>query len=153
MPSLQPIPAARAPIPGLRRANPSPDIAGVVTGYLALWGSPDATDCYGTYFDRANPPRFGFMYDGDKLAPVRLMYEHGQDKVIGKTVLGRITRVWQDDSGIAFEAMLDRAELDPVIFARVVGELQRGELGVSSASAEHLVDFEEDGRFKNWLLS
>lgn len=115
-------------------------------GYLALWGSPDQVDCYGTWFDRSNPPNLGLLPD----APIRLMYEHGLDKEIGKTIIGSIERTWHDERGVAFEAVLYR---DSGFYDRIVKEVQRGVLGVSSASAEHLADFAPDGRFINWLIT
>jgi len=117
-----------------------------IQGYLALWGSPDQPDCFGTWFDRDEPPDFGLI-DG---APIRLMYEHGQDPEVGKTVIGKVVRTWHDDVGIAFEAVLFS---DNHHYRKLLNEIRLGLLGVSSASAEHLAEFDEDGRFRTWLLS
>jgi len=117
-----------------------------IQGYLALWGTPDQPDCFGTWFDRDEPPDFGLI-DG---APIRLLYEHGQDPEVGKTVIGKVVRTWHDDVGVAFEAVLFS---DNPHYRKVRDEIKLGLLGVSSASAEHLAEFDEDGRFRTWLLS
>jgi hypothetical protein len=117
-----------------------------IQGYLALWGTPDQPDCVGTWFDRDEPPDFGLI-DG---APIRLLYEHGQDPEVGKTVIGKVVRTWHDDIGVAFEAVLFS---DNPHYRKIRDEIKLGLLGVSSASAEHLAEFDEDGRFRTWLLS
>lgn len=122
-----------------------------MTGYLAIWGDPHRTDVYGTYFDRQHPPDLGLVRDGSgKIAPIRLLYEHGHDESVGHTIIGQITEVWQDGTGIAFRGSLDK---DNLYYERIAAELRAGDLFVSSASAEHLAVFDEDGRFQTWLLS
>lgn len=124
---------------------------GEVSGYLALWGDPRRTDVYGTYFDRQHPPDLGLVRDGSgKIAPIRLLYEHGHDDAVGHTIIGQINEVWQDGTGIAFRGSLDK---DSLHYERIASELRAGDLFVSSASAEHLAVFDEDGRFRTWLLS
>lgn len=134
-------------IPAYRKAN---WVEGKVSGYLALWGSRQAPDCYGTYFDRTNKPDLGLLRNEQgEIYPIRLMYEHGQDSKIGLNVIGAVTRVWEDDQGIAFEGALN----DSPYRDRLIEELAQGMLGVSSASSEHLSRFGEDKRFDKWLVT
>jgi len=122
-----------------------------VTGYLAIWGDPSRTDAYGTYFDRNHPPDLGILRDqSGNLTPIRLMYEHGRDEVVGLDIIGQIEDVWQDSAGIAFRGTLDKSSPH---YAQIAAQLKDGDLFVSSASAEHLAVFDEDGRFRTWLLS
>lgn len=117
----------------------------VITGYLALWGTQRVADCYGTWFDHNKPPNMGLEY-----APFPLWYEHGFDPQVGKTTIGEITRTWADDVGIGFEAVLYR---NTPHYAKIRAEIDRGELGVSSSSADHVADFDEQKRFVTWLLT
>lgn len=118
-----------------------------ITGYVGIWGSPRQTDCYGTYFDRQRPPDFGLV---GKTPNVRLLYGHTSDDDIAFDIIGVITRMWEDETGIAFEAELFR---DSPHFERVMREIRAGKLATSSASAEHLALFDDDGRFVKWYLT
>ncbi len=82
-------------------------------------------------------------------APFPLHYEHAQDGTVRMEIIGSVERVWFDATGIAFEGSLDRAS---PYFDKFVGELKRKELKTSSATAEHLADFDSEGRFVNWEL-
>lgn len=121
-----------------------------ITGWLALWGNPKQVDAYGTYFDKNNPPELGLLTRNGQLVPFRLLYEHGMDTDIGRDVIGMVTNVWTDNRGIRFAAELDTTSPH---YARVMQEIRDGKLATSSASADHLADFDSDGRFKDWLLS
>jgi hypothetical protein len=122
---------------------------GIIRGHLLLWGSPDVTDCYGTYFSRDKKPNLGVFFKGEFI-PVRMTYEHGQSGEIKRTVVGLITRVWEDEIGMAFEAELDT---NSPHYSTIRQEIKSRELFISSGSAEHLAEFAEDGRFSDWLLS
>lgn len=125
---------------------------GKLTGYLALWGDTNTRDCVGTWFDRNNKPNLGLSYGGEEygLLPLRLMYEHAQDKEIGTSVIGKITRLGEDDLGIWFEGELDQKSKH---YNRVKREIENGELSTSSASSTHLAAFDNDNRFKDWVLA
>jgi len=125
--------------------------AGKVSGYMMLYGTPETVDCYGTWIDPTRKPNLGLLSDSTgQLAPIRLMYEHGQDEDIGRTVIGKVTRLWLDEKGIAFDGELDRTAAH---YERIAEELRGGQLGVSSASAGHLANFDTEGRFVDWLVS
>lgn len=117
----------------------------IITGYIAIW---DSVDCYETYFDRDRPPDFGL---GDKLQflPVRLMYQHAGDKKVRYAIIGEIYRIGVNDTGVWFEAKLYRNKWLPGILR----EIEDGKLATSSASAAHLANFDEDGRFDKWFLT
>lgn len=119
---------------------------GEIEGYIAIWGSPTQRDSYNTWFDQDAPPELGIK----GFLPIRLLYKHGRDKVIKRTIVGKIVRVWVDDTGIAFKARLDKACR---FFQRVLNEVTQGRLAISSGSSDHLAEFDDEGRFVDWLLS
>lgn len=119
---------------------------GEIEGYIAIWGSPDERDAYGTWFDRARPPYMA-LENGMHRRPI--LYEHGQDPVVGKDVIGFIEEIEFDDVGIRYRGALDRSSPH---FARVAAEIQRGELATSSGTMSHLAEFYDDGAFKTWPL-
>lgn len=120
------------------------EVQGVLSGYLALWGTPQLQDAYNTHFSKSEPPEMAL-----DLLPFALCYEHGQDAAIGKEIIGRVTKINFDDKGIAFEGQLDRSS---PYFSRVVTEILDHQLATSSSTAEHTAEFDTDGRFKTWIL-
>lgn len=118
---------------------------GKVKLHLAVWGSPQHRDSYGTWFDRANPPDMALDF-----LPVPLLYEHGQDGKVRKDIVGSLDRIYFDDIGIAGDATLDPSK---PVFPQLIKEIRGKELKTSSATAGHIADFDEDGRFVRWYLS
>jgi len=129
----------------LRRVTIVDEVQGVIRGYIAIWGSPEHRDSYQTWFDREQPPELGLDF-----LPIPLIYEHGFDGGIKKEIIGSVARAWFDDIGIRFEAILDKTS---TAFSRFIAEIRSGKLKTSSATAEHLAEFDSDGRFVNWPLS
>lgn len=117
-------------------------IQGIIRGYVAIWGTADKRDAYGTWFDREAPPEMALDY-----LPFPVYYEHTQDETVRKEIVGSVTRIHFDDTGIAFEGTLDKSS---AYFERMIGEIQEQELATSSATAEHVADFDELGRFVSW---
>ena len=115
-----------------------------IEGYLALWGSPDQRDCYGTYFNQDDPPLMDLEF-----VPFPLRYGHGSDPEIGAETVGRVVKVWLDDTGIKFRALLDKASQ---FYQRVASEIQRGSLGISTGTNDYLAEFNEDGQFVTWPI-
>lgn len=128
------------------------EVQGVIRGYVFIWGSPDGEngvgrDSYDTYFDRNRPP--SFSYDGD-LRGYPICVEHGLDPSVGKDAVGSIVRTGFDDTGMWFEAQLDRSS---PAFALTIDRIRSGEYRTSSSSAEHMADFYDDGAFRSWMLT
>jgi hypothetical protein len=113
-----------------------------IEGVLALWGSPSQRDCYGTYFDRDKMPDMDLDF-----LPIPLRYAHGQDDSVGKAPIGKIVKVWLDDAGIKFRAILDKAH---AAYSRIASEIREGKLATSSGTQEYLADFDDNGRFVSW---
>lgn len=120
-------------------------VQGIIRGYIAIWGSPVQRDAYDTWWDRERPAEIGMEF-----VPFPLCYEHGQDGVLQKEIVGSVDRIWIDDNGYAFEGKLDRSSL---FFERMVSEVQKQELFTSSSTGEHIAEFYPDGAFKTWLLT
>lgn len=124
-----------------------------IQGYVALWGNRNKVDCVGTWFDRDNPPDLGLGYDRrdyNLFVPFRLKYEHGADPDVKGSIIGMVTRVWEDDYGIAFEGELNTSSPH---YNRVAQEIADGKLATSSGSAEHLASFTKDNAFDEWNLA
>lgn len=119
-------------------------IEGVIRGYVAIWTNPNDLDAYGTYFSRENPPEMALDF-----LPRPISYDHAQDGIVGKEIIGSVDRIWFDDIGIAFEGHLDRSN---VYFNRMAEQINAKELFTSSSTAEHTAEFADDGRFITWWL-
>ena len=128
-----------------RQATIIDEVKGIIRGYIAIWGSPEHRDSYETYFDKERPPELGLDF-----LPIPLIYEHGFDGGVKKEIIGSVTRAWFDDIGVAFEGKLDNSS---EAFTRFVNEIRSGKLCTSSATSEHLAEFDTDGRFVRWILS
>jgi hypothetical protein len=124
------------------------DVKGIVQGYIAIWGSPEQTDSYGTWWDKARPPELDL-----DLLPVALRYEHGMDGAIRQSRIGEVFKVWFDDIGISFQAKLDKSFPH---YERVVIEIKEGTINgplrTSSGSIQYLTKFRNDGSFSVWPL-
>jgi hypothetical protein len=121
------------------------DVLGEIEGYIHVWNPPGSVDEYGTWFDRESPPELALDF-----LPLPVSYEHAMDKIVAKEIVGKIERLWFDDVGLRFSAQLNRAS---PFFQRIVNEIRAGKLATSSATAEHLSEFDADGRFVKWWLS
>lgn len=120
------------------------EVEGVIRGYVCIWSGPDHRDAYGTYWDRERPAEIGMDF-----VPFPLNYEHAEDGYVQKDIIGKVLRIWPDDTGYAFEGTLDKSS---PYFGRFISEIRAKELKTSSATAEHLAEFYPDGAFKNWML-
>ena len=129
----------------LRRVTIVDEIQGVIRGYIAIWGSAEQRDSYQTWFDKEQPPELGLDF-----LPVPLIYEHGFDGGVKKEIIGSVFRAWFDEIGIPFEAKLDKTT---GAFTRFISEIRSSKLSTSSATMEHLAEFDNDGRFVRWILS
>lgn len=118
-------------------------VHGVIQGYVYIWGDADHKDAYATWFDKTRPPHLGGAV-GDFRRP--LSYEHNDYGVIQ---VGEIQRTWFDETGLRFEAQLDRSS---PAFSALIRDIEAGVLKTSSATAEHTHEFYEDGAFKSWWL-
>lgn len=121
-------------------------VAGIIRGYIALWGTPIARDEYNTYFDQSRPPEMA-LDNGMHVRPIT--FEHNLNGVTRRIPIGNTSRVWFDQHGIAFEGQLDRSSEH---FPMLVQAVQAGRLKTSSGTGEHTAEFYEDGAFRVWYL-
>lgn len=119
-------------------------VTNVIDGYIAMWGTPEERDWYGTWFDREAPPEMGLDF-----LPFPLLWEHGMGEC-GKKPIGRVTNIFFDDVGIGF-----RGSLDPSsgCYSRAYKRVERGEMKTSSGTGDHVAEFDDAGRFVSWLLT
>lgn len=106
---------------------------GKVGGYLVLFNE---TDLQGDYF---TSEQTDYWLEGKSLLP--LLWAHGLDKTVGRK---RLTHVYHSmhDQGLWIEGKLPLRANEVV--DRIWDRVQKGEIGLSSGSAGHLVHREFD---------
>ncbi|MDD9955713.1 MAG: phage major capsid protein [Anaerolineaceae bacterium] len=119
------------------------DAGGRIGGYLVVWGSPEERDLQGEYFTAETELGLGWY-------PQRpLLYQHGLDGALKAAVIGAIDTLAPDETGVWAEAQLDLRRR----WARAVQRLiEKGALGWSSGSLEHLVEVADDGKIRRWPI-
>ncbi len=117
---------------------------GHVGGYLVRFGGPQERDLVGDYFT----PETEFMWAGQETRPA--LYHHGLDPTLGGKTLGdglRLGRV--DQVGLWVETQLDlRDDYEKAVFQLA----QKGKLGLSSGTANHMIQKAADGRILRWPI-
>lgn len=99
-----------------------------VAGYLVVYGGRDIVgDSFG--------PDTDFWLDKVGQNPM-VLYQHGQDPVLKRAVVGRVTTTRQDDIGLWVEAQISASKQYSDAIRQLVKE---GLLGWSSGSVPHLV--------------
>ncbi len=112
---------------------------GRVGGYLVRYTSAETPDLQGDYFTADT--ELGF---NDAL-PV--LYHHGQDKTVGRRVIGRGV-VKKDEIGLWVEAQLAmRDEYEKYIYSLA----EKGKLGWSSGAVSHMVEREQKTAGIQWI--
>jgi len=113
---------------------------GKIEGYLLNFTDEQHPDLYGEYF---TDETFYDIEDGER---VTFYYNHGQDEVMQKRVLGK-GKVKRDKVGLWVEGQLAlRDEYEKAIYAMV----EAGKLGFSSGTLPFLVEYEQTG--KSWWI-
>jgi hypothetical protein len=116
---------------------------GKLGGYLVRHTNHTDPDLTEDYFDAKSN-----IHAPDVL-PV--LYQHGFDKTIGKSILGE-AKTGRDDVGLWIEAQLDiRNEYEKAVYALA----EKGKLGWSSGALSHLVEREPEGKayhIKTWFI-
>jgi hypothetical protein len=119
---------------------------GLVGGYLVVFspGDDPQKDLMGDYFTRKTD--FRWAGKEGRIA----IYHHGLDKTLKKTPIGSEWRLGHiDDVGLWVEAQLDmRDEYEKAIFSMS----RKGKMGLSSGTASHLIEKEQDGQIKLWAI-
>lgn len=116
----------------------SDDDTYVVGGYGVVF---DGRDLAGDYFTRDSDLWL------DRLGTPIVLYSHGMDPVIGKSVLGRQQSVRVDDVGVWVETQLRRS----AAYVEAIRDLvERGVLGYSSGAIAHLVERAKSGWLRSW---
>lgn len=111
----------------------------VLAGYGVVWGGKDLE---GEYFTKETD----FWFDRVGENPM-VLYNHGQDAELGKSVLGRVVKKAKDDVGLWIEAQIDRHNE----YVEAIAQLaEKKALGFSSGSIGHLVERASDGKILSW---
>lgn len=100
-----------------------------IGGYGVVWGGQDLT---GDYFTA----KTDFWFDRLTETPP-VLYQHGQDSTLKRTVVGRITSKRSDEFGLWVEAQITAAKEYADAIRELVG---KGVLGFSSGAVAHLVE-------------
>lgn len=117
--------------------------AAKIGGYLVVWGSPQQRDLQGEYFT----PQSELGLDWYDQRPV--LYHHGLDGTVKGEVIGVITSLKADDTGLWAEAQLDMRKR---YVAAVLNLVEKGVLGWSSGSLPQLADVAADGWIRCWPI-
>lgn len=116
---------------------------GRIGGYLVRYSNETDTDLENDFFTAGT--------DYGRLTSSPVYYHHGQDKTLGKRVLGEAT-LKSDDFGIWAEVQLALRDQYEKFLLR---QAEKGKLGWSSGTAAHLVEREKKGTamwIKAWPL-
>ena len=100
----------------------------VIGGYGVVFGGADLV---GDYFTKSTD----FWFDRLTHSPM-VLYQHGQDQTLKRTVVGRVVSKTEDDIGLWVEAQITAAKQYADAIRKLVAE---GHLGWSSGSVPHLV--------------
>ena len=114
---------------------------GKVGGYLVRYSQANSPDLVGDYFTDKS--------DLGTQTSLPVLYHHGQDKTIGKRVIGTGT-LRKDAVGVWVETQLAlRDDYEKHIYKLA----EQGKLGWSSGSVSHLVERETKGKGVSWVKS
>jgi len=103
-----------------------------VAGYGMVWGGEDL-------FGESFTPETKLWLEEIGETPM-VLYEHGEDDGIKRTVIGRVVKTVKDEIGLWVEAQIDRAGK----YAGAIRELiEQGLLGWSSGAVNYLVERSE----------
>lgn len=116
---------------------------GLIGGYLVVWGSPSQRDTYGEYFTADTD----FALDWYAHRPA--LYHHGLDGTMKAQMIGQITTIRADATGLWAEAQLN---LRNQYVKRIMEMVKQGALGWSSGSLPHLVEIDSDGKIRKWPI-
>ena len=117
---------------------------GRIGGYLVRFTDAARPDLVGDFFTAQTELGFGAGATADRVLPV--FYHHGQDAVVGKSIIGE-AKVKLDDIGLWVDAQLQmRDEYQAAIYRLAEG----GKLGWSSGAVAHLVERKSVGK-SSWL--
>ncbi len=116
---------------------------GRIGGYGVAFTGPEEKDLQGDYFT----PDTNLWLEHYPVVPV--LYQHGQDRALGKRVIGQATPR-QDARGVWYETQLAlRDEYEDLILELV----KAGVLGYSTGSLPHLVERAPDGKLLSWPVA
>lgn len=113
-----------------------------VGGYGVVWGGVDTT---GDYFDRSTD----FWFDRLNERPM-VLYQHGGDGMLKRTVVGQVVTKRADDTGLWIEAQLTASKQ---YLAAIKKLIDQGVLGWSSGAVGYLVDRVKQADGRAWIKS
>jgi HK97 family phage major capsid protein len=116
----------------------------VVAGYGIVWGGVDLDG------DTFTPDTDLWL---DRITPTPpVLYQHGMDDHLGKSVLGRVIKAVKDDIGLWIEAQLNAHE-QYLRYIEAIRELaDQNKLGWSSGAVGHLVE-RNGGVITSWPIA
>lgn len=116
---------------------------GRVGGYLVAWGSDSQRDLHGEYFTADTD----FALDWYSQRPV--LFHHGLDAKMKSALVGTITTIKADETGLWAEAQLN---LRDRFIRKIMQLVEKGALGWSSGSLPHLVKVDSNGHIREWPI-
>ncbi len=112
---------------------------GKIGGYLVRYTNEQTPDLVGDYFTEES--ELGYHMD------LPVLYHHGQDKVIGKRIIGKAS-LRRDAVGLWVQAQLAMRDQ----YEKEIYELaKKGALGWSSGAVSHMVEREQKAKGTAWV--
>lgn len=112
-----------------------------VEGYGIVWGGMDLE---GDHFTKDTD----FWFDQITSSPM-VLFDHGQDGTIKKSVIGKVSNKTEDNFGLWVESQIERSN---EYFEAVQELVETGRLGYSSGAVSHLVERNNDGKIVQWPI-
>lgn len=119
------------------------DETAVIHGRAVLFGTEHLD---GLRFDEVRTD----FWDTEGKTGLPMLFDHGEDELVGLNQLGATVRQGRDQVGVWFEAQLERKNQYVDAVLKLVDE---GVLGVSSGAVAHMVRIDHDGTFTSWPLA
>jgi len=125
-------------------------------GYTVVWGNPEERDLQGEFFT----PETDLALEAYPVRP--LIYHHGHNQFLQRTIIGTITSWKSDDIGLYVEGNFKRLSDDVDLFdeeerqlreeyiRKIQDKIERGELNFSSGAVSHLCKMDDHGRITQW---
>ncbi|NIW97400.1 MAG: hypothetical protein GWN13_03980 [Phycisphaerae bacterium] len=111
-------------------------------GYGVIWGGRDLV---GDFFTKDTD----FWFDRITENPI-VLYDHGQDEEIKKSIVGRVSGKSADDWGLWVESQIEKSN---EYFEAVQKLVEDGRLGYSSGAIPHLVERKSTGEITSWAIA
>jgi phage head maturation protease len=126
------------------------DDDGHIEGYAVVFSDAKSKDLLGDFFTKAT----NFYFDDKEEFEIPfVLYHHGQNKTIGRRIIGKNAKAIIDDVGVFVKAELNKRDKYEKAILEMV---KKKKLGYSTGALPHLVtrkSMEESGEITAWAIA